>query len=88
MSNGAPFVRATLADGVRSIWPWTRLHPTFAPWGDSIVRPDLRGQIPRQERQTGTITADGACDTGRCHKASIERDAAPLVRRSVPRTDR
>ncbi len=55
--------------------------------GDSPVRPDLLDQIPDCE-PIGTVTADGAYDTRRCHKAIIERDAVPFVGRSVPRTDR
>lgn len=42
--------------------------------GDSPVLPDLLGQIPESEL-TGTVTADGAYDTRRCHKAIIERNA-------------
>lgn len=46
--------------------------------GDSPVLPDLLGQIPAGE-QIGTVTADGAYDTRRCHKAIIERDAVPII---------
>ena len=37
--------------------------------GDSPVLPNLLGQIPEGE-PIGTVTADGAYDTRRCHKAS------------------
>ena len=46
--------------------------------GDSPVLPDLLGQIPDNE-PLGTVTADGAYDTRRCHKAIIERDAVPII---------
>ena len=46
--------------------------------GDSPVLPDLLGQIPEAE-QIGTITADGAYDTRRCHKAIIEWQAMPII---------
>jgi hypothetical protein len=36
--------------------------------GDSPVRPDLLDQIPDGE-EIGTVTADGAYDTRRCHTA-------------------
>ncbi|RAK07446.1 hypothetical protein ATI53_10994 [Salipiger aestuarii] len=40
--------------------------------------PDLLGQFPEDE-QIGTVTADDANDTRRCHKAIIERDAVPII---------
>ena len=40
--------------------------------GDSPVLPDLLGQIP-QDEDIGTVTADGAYDTRRCHSAIIAR---------------
>ncbi len=40
--------------------------------GDSPVLPDLLDQIPEEE-PIGTVTADGAYDTRRCHTAIIER---------------
>ena len=46
--------------------------------GDSPVLPDLLGQIPEDE-QIGTVTADGAYDTRRCHKAIIGREATPII---------
>ncbi|KAA0912992.1 transposase [Aquicoccus porphyridii] len=45
---------------------------------DSPVLPDLLGQIPGDE-QIATVTADGAYDTRRCHKALIARDAVPII---------
>ena len=46
--------------------------------GDSPVLPDLLGQIPEDE-QIGTVTADGAYDTRRCHTAIIAREATPII---------
>ncbi len=46
--------------------------------GDSPVLPDLLGQIPDGEK-IGTATADGACDTRRCHTAITERQATPII---------
>ncbi|WP_026759197.1 IS5 family transposase [Sediminimonas qiaohouensis] len=46
--------------------------------GDSSVLPDLLGQIAEDE-PIGTVTADGAYDTRRHHKAIIERDAIPII---------
>lgn len=45
---------------------------------DSPVLPDLLGQIPGDE-QIATVTADGAYDTRRCHKALIARDTVPII---------
>lgn len=46
--------------------------------GDSPILPELLGQIPEDE-QIGTVTADGACDTRRCHAAITERQAVPVI---------
>jgi hypothetical protein len=46
--------------------------------GDSPVLPDLLDQIPRNE-QIGTVTADGAFDTRRCHTAIIDRGATAII---------
>ena len=45
---------------------------------DSPILPELLGQIPEGE-QIGTVTADGADDTRRCHAAIIERQAIPII---------
>jgi hypothetical protein len=64
VTNGRPASMGCKADasGARCIWPWTRPHPTSAPWnsppgrdGDSPLLPDLRGQIPEDE-QINTVT--------------------------------
>ncbi|MEP5771674.1 IS5 family transposase [Nisaea sp.] len=46
--------------------------------GDSPILPELLGQIPEDE-QIGTVTADGAYDTRRCHTAIIDRRATPII---------
>lgn len=46
--------------------------------GDSPVLPDLLEQIPEDE-QVGTVIADGAYDTRRCHAAIIARDAEAII---------
>ena len=45
--------------------------------GDSPVLPELLDQIP--ESEIGTVTADGAYDTRRCHTAIIDRQATPII---------
>ena len=50
--------------------------------GDSPVLPDLRGQIPENER-IGTVTADGADDTRRCHTAETQIRVALMNRVSA-----
>lgn len=42
------------------------------------VLPELLDQIPRGE-EISSVTADGACDTRRCHSAIIERGSAPII---------
>ena len=46
--------------------------------GDSPVLAELLDQIPRGE-EIGTVTADGAYDTRRCHTAIIDRQATPII---------
>jgi IS5 family transposase len=46
--------------------------------GDSPVLPDLLGQNPEGE-QIGTVTADGAYDTHRCHTAIIGRQDTTII---------
>ena len=46
--------------------------------GDSPVLPDLLDQIPKGE-DIGTVTADGAYDTRRCHTAIIDREATAII---------
>ena len=46
--------------------------------GDSPVLPDLLDQIPEGE-DIGSVTADGAYDTRRCHTAVIDREATAII---------
>ena len=46
--------------------------------GDSPVWPNLLDQIPEGE-EIGTVTADGAYDTRRCHTAIIGRQVTPII---------
>ena len=46
--------------------------------GDSPVLPELLDRIPEQE-PIGTVTADGAYDTRRCHTAIGERQATAII---------
>ena len=46
--------------------------------GDSPVLPELLDQIPEDE-EIGTVTADGAYDTRRCHTAIIDRQATAII---------
>jgi len=46
--------------------------------GDAPVLPDLLDQIPDDE-QIGSVTADGACDTRKCHEAIAARNAAAVI---------
>lgn len=78
--------------GVRGRRQWRNVHLAMDPAtsdiraveftpsrdGDSPVLPDLLGQIPKKE-EIGSVTADGAYDTRRCHIAIVERDAVPII---------
>ena len=46
--------------------------------GGAPVLPDLLKQIPLHE-QIGSVTADGAYDTRRCHAAILEHGAEPII---------
>jgi len=46
--------------------------------GDSPVLPDLLSQILEDE-QIGTVIADGAYDTRRCHKAITDRQGTAII---------
>ena len=46
--------------------------------GDSPLLPELLAQIPPEET-IGTVTADGASDTDRCHAAIIGRGADAVI---------
>jgi hypothetical protein len=51
---------------------------TSSQQGDSPVLPSLLEQIP-SDQAIGTVTADGAYDTRRCHTAIIERGATAII---------
>jgi hypothetical protein len=71
---------------------WRELHlamdtPTSDIWavefpssreGDNPILPDLLDQIPDDE-QIGSVTADGAYDTRRCHTAILEHNAKAII---------
>ncbi|KAF0674392.1 phosphoribosylglycinamide formyltransferase 2 [Profundibacterium mesophilum KAUST100406-0324] len=83
--------------GVRGRRQWRKVHLAmdtatsdiraveFTPSsdGDSPILPELLGQIPERE-EIGTVTADGAYDTRRCHNAIIDRQA---IARGLPGSD-
>ena len=46
--------------------------------GDAPVLPDLLNQIP-PDQATGSVTADGAYDTRKCHEAIAARDAHAVI---------
>jgi transposase len=46
--------------------------------GDAPMLPYLLNQIPRNQ-EIGSVTADGAYDTRRCHNAIAERGAAAVI---------
>ena len=58
--------------------PSRGLHANHCRAVDGPILPELLGQIPEDE-QIGTVTADGAYDTRRCHGAIIDRQATPIV---------
>ena len=51
---------------------------TGNPIGDAPVLPDLLSQIPADE-QIGSVTADGAYDTRKCHDALADRGAHAVI---------
>ena len=46
--------------------------------GDTPMPPHLLNQIP-QDQEIGSVTADGAYDTRRCHNAIADRGAAAVI---------
>lgn len=44
----------------------------------NLLLPDLLGQLPAT-LQIGTVTVEGADDTRRGHRATIEREAIPII---------
>jgi len=46
--------------------------------GDAPVLPDLLSQIS-EGQEIGSVTADGACDTRKCHDAIADRGARAFI---------
>ena len=46
--------------------------------GDAPMLPELLSQIP-PDQEIASVTADGACDTRKCHDAIAERGAAAVI---------
>ncbi len=46
--------------------------------GDAPVLPDLLSQIP-DDQEIGSVTADGAYDTRKCHDAIADRGAHAVI---------
>ncbi len=46
--------------------------------GDAPILPDLLSQIPAGE-EIGSVAADGACDTCKCHDAIADRGAPAVI---------
>ena len=46
--------------------------------GDAPMLPDLLGQIP-EDQEIGSVTADGAYDTRKCHAAIADRGAHAVI---------
>ncbi|WP_256447782.1 IS5 family transposase [Paracoccus marinaquae] len=53
--------------------------------GDTPMLPELLDQVP-PDQEIGSVTADGACDTRKCHDAIADRGAAAV--RSPRKNDR
>ncbi len=78
--------------GVRGRRQWRKVHLamdtatsdiravefTASSDGDSPVLPELLDQIPEGE-EIGTVTADGAYDTRRCHTAIVDHQATAII---------
>ena len=56
---------------------------TSSDLGDVPMLPELLSQIPR-EQEIGSVTADGACDTRKCHDAIAGRGAIALNEGPMP----
>jgi hypothetical protein len=54
------------------------IEATSSSIGDAPVLPDLLNQIPRNE-EIGSVTADRAYDTGKCHDAIAARNAHAVI---------
>ena len=54
------------------------LEVTNSHIGDAPILPDLLQQIPA-DQEIGSATADGACDTRKCHDAIADRGANAVI---------
>jgi hypothetical protein len=54
------------------------IEATSSRIGDALVLPDLLNQIPPNE-EIGSVTADGAYDTRKCHDAIAARNAHAVI---------
>jgi hypothetical protein len=54
------------------------IEVTSSSIGDAPMLPDLLEQIPSDE-EIGTVTADGAYDTRKCHDTIAARNAGPVI---------
>ena len=65
----------SLRGRARSIWRWTRPHPTPLPWNSPpVATPPLGQCVAISCRAT-----DDAHDTRRCDTTILERDAIPII---------
>jgi len=54
------------------------IEVTSSDVGDAPMLPELLDQIPA-DQEIASVTADGACDTRKCHDAIAERGAAAVI---------
>ena len=77
--------RRAAASGARCIWRWTPPLRTSGRWSSppaatatALSCRNCPTRSPGGE-QIGTVTADGAYDTRRCHCAIVDRQAAAII---------
>jgi hypothetical protein len=56
----------------------TEREVTSSHIGEAPILPDLLNQIP-PDQEIGFVTADGACDTRKCHDAIANRGAHAVI---------
>ena len=90
--SGGSFSRRTRKHGGPKRRVWRKIHPgidgqtleiravefTGSDVGDAPMLPELLDQIPPDQKIT-RVTADGACDTRKCHDAIAARGAAAVM---------
>jgi hypothetical protein len=54
------------------------IEVTSSSIGDAPILPDLLNQIP-SDQEIGSVTGDGAYDTGKCHDAIAARNANAVI---------